>query len=243
MVNKTDTLYASALDEVTAFQFDSEVAHVFNDMIRRSVPGYETLIIAISLLAGRYAQKNSRCYDLGCALGAVARAMRQTICEPDCDIIAVDNSSAMIESAKELAAHLPKKSALHFKCANIEDIVITDASVVVMNLTLQFIPISKRLPLIVNIYQGLKPGGAFILAEKISFSEEDKQAFHTDSHHLFKRAHGYSDLEISQKRQALDNILIADTAACHQQRLAQAGFSFIDKWFQCFNFVAYIAIK
>ncbi len=243
-MKKADTLYELPMDKVSAFQFDDKVADVFADMINRSVPGYATLVSAIAMLAGRYAQAYSHCYDLGCALGAVAFAMRHTILKDGCDIIAIDNSPAMITKAtKRLAAKSPNNPTLRFKCTDIQNSVIVDASVVVMNFTLQFIPLNERLPLIKRIYNGIRPGGVLILAEKIAFDQEDAQAFHTDSHYLFKRINGYSELEISQKRLALENVLIAEASTCHRQRLFQAGFAFVDRWFQCFNFVAYIAVK
>jgi tRNA (cmo5U34)-methyltransferase len=96
---------------------------------------------------------------------------------------------------------------------------------------------------VTRIYQGLKPGGLLILSEKLDFDRQDRQRFHLEAHHDFTRANGYSDLEISQKRTALERVLIPETLACHQQRLKDAGFDFTDVWFQCFNFVSLVAIK
>jgi len=241
---KTDAIYASPLLNIIDFQFDERVAAVFPDMIQRSVPGYGLIISNIGILAAKYAQAGSRCYDLGCSLGAASLAMRQRITAPDCGIIAVDNSPAMIERARELLA-LDTGPAIPVTmiCADLQDIAIENASVVVLNFTLQFIPPERRLALIQRIHAGLRPGGMVILSEKIAFGEPERQGLHVELHHDFKRANGYSDLEISQKRSALENVLIPETLACHQQRLQAAGFSFSELWFQCFNFVSLIAIK
>ena len=244
MVKKQDAIYATALDEIIDFRFDERVVDVFPDMIQRSVPGYATMISSIGVLAAKYAQANSHCYDLGCSLGAVSLAMRQRIRQPDCDIIAVDNSQAMIDRGQQLlASNTSTAVTVKMLCANIQDVTIENASIVVLNFTLQFIPLEERLALIKRIYQGLNPGGILILSEKIAFDEQDRQCFHADSHHEFKRANGYSDLEISQKRTALENVLIPETLACHQQRLKEAGFGFSDLWFQCFNFTSLVAVK
>ena len=244
MVKKQDAIYATALDEIIDFRFDERVVDVFPDMIQRSVPGYATMISSIGVLAAKYAQANSHCYDLGCSLGAVSLAMRQRIRQPDCDIIAVDNSQAMIDRCQQLlASEAPSTIPVKMLCANIQDVSIENASIVVLNFTLQFIPLEERLALINRIYQGLNPGGILILSEKIAFDEQERQCFHVDSHHEFKRANGYSDLEISQKRTALENVLIPETLACHQQRLKAAGFGFSDLWFQCFNFTSLVAVK
>lgn len=243
-MRKSDAIYASPLEEIIDFRFDEKVVKVFPDMIQRSVPGYGTLISTIGVLAAKYAQANSHCYDLGCSLGAVTLSIRQRINQPDCDIIAVDNSPAMIERGKQLLAS-DQSSTIPVKlvCADIKNVAIENASVVVMNFTLQFIPLEQRLILIKRIYEGLKPGCILILSEKIAFDDQARQDFHVDSHHDFKRANGYSDLEISQKRSALENVLIPETLATHQQRLKDAGFASSDVWFQCFNFISLVAIK
>ena len=244
MTKKQDAIYAAPLNEMIDFQFDERVADVFPDMIQRSVPGYAMMISTIGILAAKYAQANSQCYDLGCSLGAVSLAMRQRISQPDCDIIAVDNSQAMIDRGRELLARDTTSTIpVNMVCADLQAVDIENASVVVLNFTLQFIPLIERLDLIKRIYQGLNPGGILILSEKIAFEEPGRQQLHDELHLDFKRANGYSDLEISQKRTALENVLIPETLACHQQRLQESGFDFSDIWFQCFNFVSLVAIK
>ena len=244
MVKKQDEIYASPLNEIIDFDFDEKVADVFPDMIQRSVPGYGTMISTIGILAAKYAQPNSRCYDLGCSLGAVSLSMRQRINQPDCKIIAVDNSEAMVERGMELlASDNSSRVPVEMVCADIQDIAIEDASVVVLNFTLQFIPLDQRLALITRIYQGLKPGGVLILSEKMAFDDQVKQDFHTEAHHDFKRANGYSDMEISQKRTALERVMTPESFTCHKQRLQEAGFPMSEVSFQCFNFASMIAIK
>lgn len=244
MVKKQDEIYASPLNEIIDFDFDEKVAEVFPDMIQRSVPGYSTMISTIGILAASYAQPNSRCYDLGCSLGAVSLSMRQRINQPGCTIIAVDNSEAMVERGLQLLASDPSSRVpVEMVCADILDVAIEAASVVVLNFTLQFIPPEERLKLITRIYRGLKPGGILILSEKLAFDDQLKQDFHTEAHHDFKRANGYSDLEISQKRTALERVMIPESLACHKQRLQQAGFPMSEVWFQCFNFASMAAIK
>jgi tRNA (cmo5U34)-methyltransferase len=239
-----DKIYAMPLDEMVDFRFDEKVVNVFPDMIQRSVPGYATLISNIGILAARYAQADSHCYDLGCSLGAVSLSMRQRIKKAGCDIIAVDNSAAMIERARQvLAVDAGSQIPVSLICADIADVRIFNASVVVMNFTLQFISPSQRQALIDRIYEGLRPGGILILSEKLAFDESERNAFHIESHHDFKRDNGYSDLEISQKRSALEKVLLPESLQQHYDRLQQAGFGFIDNWFQCFNFASLVAIK
>ena len=128
-------------------------------------------------------------------------------------------------------------------CSDIDKVEIYNASVVVLNFTLQFIAVEERLALVERIYNGLMPGGVLILSEKLSFDEQTQSDFMIDAHHDFKRDNGYSNLEISQKRTALEKVMVPETLICHKQRLSDAGFGFNSVWFQCFNFTSIIAIK
>lgn len=238
-----DNLYANPLGEVSRFAFDQQVVDVFPDMIKRSVPGYATIINMIGNLAGIYAKANTHCYDLGCSLGAATLAMRHGIRNSDCKIIGVDNSQAMIGRCQQLMAADTTDVKVELINSNIEDIDIQNASMAVLNFTLQFIAVDKRLDLLTKIANGLNNGGVLILSEKVIFEDQPHQELMTELHHNFKRANGYSDLEIAQKRSAIENYLIPETLDIHRQRLRQAGFSSVDVWFQCFNFASIIAIK
>lgn len=228
---------------IVDFAFDENVARVFPDMIRRSVPGYETVITLTGLLAEQYAQAESNCYDLGCSLGAATLAMRSRIQQPGCRIIAVDNAEAMTRRCQQHVAEAGDGLEVDVICADIQDVTIHNASVVVVNFTLQFIPPAARLALMQHIYKGMQPGGALLLSEKIVFSDTAEQQRMEALHVAFKKANGYSDLEISQKRSALENVLIPDTLEQHQQRLQTAGFSSVDLWFRCINFISLLAVK
>lgn len=242
-MQKKDQLFAAPIAQLGDFCFDEQVAEVFPDMIQRSVPGYSNILSAIGMMTERYAQPGSRLYDLGCSLGAATQMMRRHTPHADCQIIGVDNSAAMVDRCR---AHLGTfKSAIPVDIIQ-GDICETDihnASVVVLNFTLQFIEPTARLPLLRKIYQGLRPGGLLILSEKFKFDDEPISDLIIDLHLDFKRANGYSELEISQKRTMLENVLRADSVATHRARLTEAGFSHSDLWFQCFNFGSLIAIK
>jgi tRNA (cmo5U34)-methyltransferase len=242
MHSSKDSLYANPLGDVAAFKFDDKVVDVFPDMIQRSVPGYSTIISAIGLLAARFARADSHCYDLGCSLGAATVAMRREITAPNCRIVAVDNSPAMIERLQHNLAAAAWVD-VDVQCADIREVHIENASVVVLNFTLQFIPPADRAGLLARIYQALLPGGILILSEKLAFDDGRQQQLQADMHHLFKKAQGYSELEVSQKRAALENVLIPETFASHQQRLLAAGFGSAEIWFQYFNFASMIALK
>lgn len=243
MPNPTDNLYANPLPQVADFAFDDSVVKVFPDMIKRSVPGYATIINMIGNLAERYAQADSLCYDLGCSLGAATLAMRHRIQAANCSIVGVDNSEAMIAQCQQVISADSAETEVRLHCADLVDFPVENASVVVLNFTLQFVEVEKRAEILRKIYAGLKPNGVLILSEKLAFDDEQHQALMIELHHNFKRANGYSDLEIAQKRSAIENVLIPETLATHRQRLKNAGFASVDVWFQCFNFASIIAIK
>jgi len=238
-----DQVYAQPQKKLGDFKFDQKVADVFPDMIARSVPGYELVIELIGQLSERYAQDGSNCFDLGCSLGAASLAMRHKIPHRDCRIISVDNSPAMVERCRKIIARDHAIVPVEVIEGDIQSIPIKNASIVVMNFTLQFIPPTQRTQMLQNIYQGLNPGGILILSEKIRLSAPQNDTLQTELHHWFKKSNGYTDLEISQKRSALENVMITDSLDQHRERLVDAGFNSVDVWFRCFNFCSMLAIK
>ncbi|WP_320824747.1 carboxy-S-adenosyl-L-methionine synthase CmoA [Reinekea sp.] len=243
MSQETDKIYANPHRTLADFSFDDQVARVFPDMIKRSVPGYSHIIGTIGILAERYAQPNSRIYDLGSSLGAATLAMRHRISAPGVTIIAVDNSAAMLARSTDFIDLEDSPIPVETLCADITKLELDNCSFAVLNFTLQFVRLDQRLDTIKRIYAGLLPGGALVLSEKLAFDDAQQEELLTRHHHDFKRANGYSDLEIGQKRQAIERILIPETAQDHIQRLQQAGFGQVSQWFQSFNFASFIAIK
>ena len=241
MVSRDD-IYSDQMT-VEDFVFDDKVAEVFNDMISRSVPGYRTTISTISVLAERFVTAGSHCYDLGCSLGASTLAMRNGITAQGCKIFAVDSSPAMVKRCQSLIDQQPTQAAVEVVCADLRELAISNASMIVMNFTLQFISPDERLALMQRIAAGLNPGGVLVLSEKLLFDNTETNQLLTDLHHRFKRSNGYSDLEIAQKRAAIEHVLIPDTLDTHRERLQAAGFQNVEVWFQCFNFASLIAIK
>ncbi len=241
--SETDIIFSNKQSQVKDFTFDAQVVEVFPDMISRSVPGYNTIIDTIGRLSSSLVTDNSTVYDLGCSLGAATLAMRRAIKAKNCQIIGVDNSAAMVERCKIHVNAFKGQTPVDIIEANILDIEIKNASMVVLNFTLQFLEPEQRQTLINKIANGLNPGGLLLLSEKVTDDNDICQQLLTDLHHDFKRANGYSELEIAQKRTALENVMRPDSLAVHQERLSQAGFNHISPWFQCFNFCSLIAIK
>jgi tRNA (cmo5U34)-methyltransferase len=238
-----DAIYATPQEHIVDFAFDERVASVFPDMIRRSVPGYGDIISLLGLFAEQYARDGSNLYDLGCSLGAATLSLRHRIRAGSCRIIAVDNAEAMVKRCRETIANDLSPTPVEVVCADIRDVAIENASVVVLNFTLQFLPQEERLTLLKKIQKGLLPGGVLVLSEKVRFNDEQSQTFEESMHLAFKRANGYSEMEISQKRQALENVLIPETVSQHCERLTASGFSRAEPWFQAFNFASIAAFK
>lgn len=243
MSDEKDKLFAKSRALTTGFRFDEQVVKVFPDMIARSVPGYELVVPMIGMLARRYAQPDSRIYDLGCSLGAASLAMSLAVRAGGTEIIAVDNSEAMVARCRKRVSNTDRPVPIDVRLQNMLDTRIENASVVVLNFTLQFLDRGQRQTLIDRIAAGLRTGGVLIISEKICFEDEQEQADQTAWHHDFKRSQGYSELEIAQKRNALEDVLRPETEAAHFKRMGQAGLSNPRRWFQCFSFASYIAFK
>lgn len=248
-MSERDTIFGEDFQQARDFVFDERVVRVFPDMIRRSVPGYGLIVPSLALMAMRFVQPGSRIYDLGCSLGAVSFAIREAIGEMDTRIIAVDKSREMIDGLRKnlddpsISGDRSAAVPIETVEADVLETEVKDASVVVLNFTLQFIDPDERLSLLRRIANGIRSRGALLLSEKIRFENEREEALQSGWHIDFKRAQGYSDLEIARKREALENTLKPDTVAEHLARLQSAGFGEAYTWFQCFNFASICAIR
>lgn len=236
-----DRLYRRATSAVPPFEFADEVAQVFENMARRSIPGYTSVIELSALLAAQFARPDSLIYDLGCSLGGTTKHLATALGSSGRRIVAVDQSLAMIRRAEQKLQTQIASGLVTCRHEDIRTLNFEPASVVVCNFTLQFLPIKDRLVLLRRIAQNLEPQGAFILAEKISFDNSHDQKLHETVHTAFRRRNGYSALEINQKQQALTGVMITETEAEHRQRLESVGFTSITKWFQSFNFIGLVA--
>lgn len=240
---KKDQIYARPQNTIEEFRFDEQVTAVFTDMIQRSVPGYDMMLAMIGIITRRFVKPDSRCYDLGCSLGASTLAICHNLPDEDCRIIAVDNAPAMIDECRKNIMRGDASAPVELRCENVLDTEIKDASLVVMNLTLQFISPERRQGLLTKIYRGLNPGGALVLSEKIIAEDESDAELLIELYHDFKRLKGYSDLEIAQKRDALEKVLLPESISIHRERLQKTGFKRVIPWFQCFNFISLLAVK
>ncbi len=240
-----DSIFVLPQSRIGDFAFDEQVVEVFPDMISRSVPGYASILAMIEQLSARFATPGTNIYDLGCSLGAASRLISPQV-PRDCTVYAIDSSAAMIDKLLLLLEQQsvnPTGCRIIAKQADVREVAMTNASFVVLNLTLQFVPLPDRPQLLQQIYQSLVSGGALLVSEKICFEDPYQQQLLTELHHDFKRAHGYSELEIAQKRASIENVLVPETLSTHCQRLMEVGFQQVVPWFQCFNFASILAVK
>ncbi len=229
------------------FRFNADVARVFPDMLRRSIPGYQASIEAIGSLAARYVTDGTNCYDLGCSLGAATLAMRQGIQAQDCHIVGVDLSDAMVERCRKVIDEddraNERAATVEIRQGDIRQTVIGNASMVVLNYTLQFLKMEDRNEMMRRIADGMNEGGLLVLSEKVVDENDDMEQLLIDLHHEHKRRNHYSEMEIARKRAALENVLVPETVAAHRERLSAAGFARSAVWLRYFNFVSIIAIR
>lgn len=235
-----DNLFNKQSD-IADFRFDQDVVKVFDDMVRRSVPGYDSMIQMIGLIARMYGQDDTNYYDLGSSTGAITLSIALNNKSKNNQFFAIDNSKEMVEQCEKNLHN--KVDNLQAICDDINQVKINSASIVVLNLTLQFIDVNLRSNLIKKIYDGLESGGILIISEKIHFDDAVTQNQITKLHMDFKKENGYSELEIANKRQAIENVLITETKEQHLNRLRDCGFVETSCFFQCLNFVSFLSVK
>ena len=247
-----DTLFTTPLDKAARFSFDEQVVACFPDMIRRSVPGYGQVLAMLPLFARRHCkyrqqdengQRVSRVYDLGCSLGGATMALAGEFAAHDLQIKAVDISPAMTSEAQKLLSDNYPKHDIEVITTDIRNIELEPCDMVILNLTLQFLPAADRVAVLEKIYAALSEGGILVLTEKTHAFDEQYDAWLVERYYDFKRANGYSEMEISGKRNALENVLITDTLDQHHERLSQVGFARHLTWFQFLNFASMVAFK
>lgn len=238
-----DKIYSKKIKHISDFAFDEKVAAVFEDMLERSIPAYHYLLSMLGVFVKAYYQSGTVCYDLGCSLGAASLAMAGHLPEDEFKIIAVDSSAAMIKRCEQNIKLAGYSKRIDAQLADIGTVQIANASIVVLNFTLQFVAPEKKQAVLEAVYQGLVPGGCLVLSEKCPADEPAEADQLEELYYRFKRLNGYSSLEIQQKREALEKVLFAESPHSLKQRLHDAGFSVVSSWFQCLQFRSYCAIK
>ena len=234
-----DNVYLDKQQHIVDFAFNKDVVAVFPDMIRRSIPGYETIIPMTGLIAARHLGDEGTAYDLGCSLGASALAILQQSQASNIRVIGVDNSLAMIEEAKKQITD----SRASFECADLLSTSIQGAKVVVLNFVAQFLEPQERLTLFTRLREEMHPDGLLIVSEKVRNADDSMQSVFDETHLNWKRANGYSEIEVSQKRQALENVMKVDTEEVQLQRFQDAGFTLSKQWFRCLNWASFLVYK
>ena len=238
-----DEVYRDERAAIGDFTFDRSVALVFDDMVARSVPFYHEIQRMLVELAHDFAVPGSAVYDLGCATGTTLVNLHRAL-EPSVRFVGVDNAAEMLDEARGKLAEHGVDRPVELECRDLnEGVTVTDASVALMVLTLQFIRPLRRDRLVEQVFQGLRPDGAFILVEKVLGEESIFNRFFIEHYYDLKRRNGYSEMEISQKREALENVLIPYKLLENRELLLRTGFRYVDVFFKWYNFCGIIAVK
>jgi tRNA (cmo5U34)-methyltransferase len=240
-----DEVFKEELGKISDFEFNEAVASVFDDMVSRSIPNYDEIHKIISDMCRR-AYKSGRVYDLGCSTGTTLRIIGETFRKMEKTIpemVGIDNSAPMLEKAAvKLKSHgLDKYVTLEQK--DLAEVELEESGMVIMNYTLQFLPKEQRAELLKKVYNSLSKDGVFILAEKVICHDEDIDKLIVDLYYDFKRRNGYSEMEISQKREALENVMRPITPSEQIDMLKEAGFIECEMIFRWYNFCCYLGIK
>lgn len=236
-----DTVFHEKMSSVKAFAFDGSVAGVFEDMATRSIPLYGELQRTTARIAENFAAPGTRIYDLGCATGTTLLCLAHRITDPSIEIVGVDSSQAMLDRCRVRLHQFGFSDRIRLENADAVSFPLTGASCVIAHYTLQFLPVAQRLGLLRAICSALTPGGVLLLSEKATEGDSVLDAVINSLYYDFKKRNGYSELEIAQKREALENVLIPLSVTETKELLAEAGFSKTVLLSKCFQFCSFIA--
>lgn len=240
-----DELFAHPRPQASDFDFGPGTAAVFDDMLDRSVPLYPEILRMVGDLASTFAQPGSQIYDLGCATGGGLLAVAARL--PDdrgIQLVGVDASRAMLDQARAKLAPAHVARTVELREGDLErGVTVENASVVLLVLTLQFLRPIGRARLLERILAGLIPGGCLIVVEKVVTTDPMLNRVFMKHYYAFKKRQGYSDLEIAQKRDALENVLVPYRLEENVELLRGAGFHTVQPFFQWFNFAGIVALR
>jgi len=238
-----DEVYRETRGAIGDFTFDRSVATVFDDMVSRSVPFYGEIQRMIVELARDFVGPESAVYDLGCSTGTTFLNLHPHL-DPSVRFVGVDDSGEMLAKCRSKFAEAGVERAVDLRCSDLNDgVQVEDASLVMLILTLQFIRPLRRDRLIADIYRGLRPQGCLLLVEKVLGEESLFNRLFIKYYYDLKRRNGYSDTEIAQKREALENVLIPYKLLENRELLLRTGFGAVDVFFKWYNFCGIVAVK
>lgn len=239
-----DAIFAAPRPRIADFEFGEETAAVFDDMLSRSVPFYDEIQRMVAQLAGDFASDGSSVYDLGCSTGTSFLRLDQTI-PRDLNVrfVGVDSSAEMLEIARQKLAECRFDRPHELICDDLTSVPIENASAVLLVLTLQFVRPLYRSQIIRRIREGLTENGCLILVEKVLGENSTYNRLFIKHYYEMKKRNGYSELEIAQKREALENVLIPYRLEENKELLREGGFRHIDVFFKWYNFCALVAMK
>ena len=238
-----DRLFADKRAQVDDFTFDRETARVFDDMLSRSVPFYAEIQRMAGELAADFAVPGTNLYDLGCSTGTTFATLDPLV-DPGVRFVGVDASVEMLEKARQKLANTPTGRSVDLLHRDLHELQeIENASVVILTLTLQFVRPLHRDRLVRTICNGTNEQGCLLLVEKVTESDTLFNRLFIKYYYDMKRRNGYSELEIAQKREALENVLIPYRPAENEKLLLDAGYRSVQPFFRWYNFTGVVAIK
>ena len=238
-----DEVFVEQDRQAEDFSFNAKVAHVFDDMVSRSVPHYEEMQRMVCELSEDFAKPNTNLYDIGCSTATTLLTL-DSILDPSVSFIGIDNAPDMLEKARQKIAGKTTRRPIYLKTADLhQELSMENASVVTMLLTLQFIRPLYRERVMKMIYSGMNEQGCLLLIEKLTSEDTTFNRLFIQHYYNFKRRNGYSDIEIAKKREALENVLIPYRLEENVLLLKETGFRHIEVFFRWYNFCGIIAVK
>ena len=238
-----DKVFSQKQENIAPFDFNENVASVFDDMVERSIPFYQEIHQLILDLVRRQYKFRGKIVDLGCSTGTTISLLEKSLKEVSEEVphfVGIDTSAPMLERARKKCSSVRHAEFLHLDMTEYD---YEGTEVVILNYTLQFLKHSERVGLLKKIYDSMMPGGIILLSEKIQSPQAPMQEIITDLYYDFKRRNGYSELEISQKREALENVLVPVTPKEQLEMLEDAGFDYSEMLFRWYNFASYLGMK
>jgi tRNA (cmo5U34)-methyltransferase len=241
-----DRVFSSTSARGSDFEFNTEVAAVFDDMLVRSVPFYVEQHHLILEIAEKFWTEGTTVYDLGCSTATMLVELSKKLGNK-ARLVGYDNSEPMLERARAKVANAGLRERVEVRMADLNadlsQMPLDNAGIVTLCWTLQFVRPLKRDPLIRKIYENLVDGGVLIVTEKILTNSSHMNRFFIEFYYDFKSRNGYSEEEILRKREALENVLVPYRVDENFEMFRRNGFEITETFFQWYNFAGFLCVK
>jgi len=222
------------------WQFEN-IADVFDDHVRKSVPLYDLGHELTCHVGDFFLPPNATVVELGTSTGALAKKfLDHSTARSDIRYVAYDRVDSMLERARTRCGSDPR---IEFLNDDVATAAFPRSNLIIAYYTLQFVHPRSRQDVFTKMYDSLEWGGAALVFEKVRAPDARFQDMAMQLYHEFKLVQGFDEGEILNKQRSLKGVLEPFSTQGNIELLRRAGFVDIMTVLKYVCFEGFLAIK